>query len=179
MANLTMRSRRTRRNDAVAAVVLALGVLATACGGGGEDTASSKADAPAAAVTAGSEDKASSGGGNFCDLVKAQSAELASDDQGFGFLDDATSTDPAVRRRAFDKLKASNAELLKASPRGIRSDMEIQVRAQEAMMDAQIRGDQAAASALVTAPEFQAATARVGTYLKDQCGIDYTTSGGG
>ena len=158
--------------------MLMLAVLATACGGGGEDTAT-KTDAPAAAATGGSDDRATSGGGNFCDLVKAQSAELASDDKGFSFLDDATSTDPAVRKRALDKLKASNAELLKAAPGGIRSDMAIQVQAQEAMIDAQIRGDQAAASAAAMAPEFQAATARVGTYLKDQCGIDYTTSGGG
>lgn len=166
-----MGSRHSRPKAAVTEIALTMALLATACGGGG-DGASTRADAPAAPATGGGSDKPADAGGDFCAQVKEALSQVGT------YMEAAISSDPEVRRRTLTKQKDLNAKLLKAAPKEIRRDLETQTRDQDAMIDAQIRGDDAAAAALIAKPEFQAATARVGTYYKDKCGLTFTGSGG-
>lgn len=165
-----MGSRMTRPRSALAAVAITLTMLATACGGG--DEVSPTADDPAAPATTGGSDTPKDAGGDFCTQLKDSSSQLGP------LLEASVSSDPEVRLQAFTKQKDLNAKLLKAAPKEIRSDFETQTRTQDAMIDAQIQGDQVAAAALAAKPEFQAAVARLGTYYKDKCGIDLTRPGG-
>jgi hypothetical protein len=155
---------------------MATALLVAACGGGGGDGTQASSDgvnpsAPAAGGTAG---KATGGDGAFCDAVKAQFAQLSS-------VGDASSLDAGVRQRYFVTQKELNAKVRAAAPSGVRKDVETQTGASDALADARIRGDAAAAAAASTqvrSSETQAAGTRVSAYVKDHCGFEATTPGG-
>lgn len=169
----------TTRNSgtwpALTAMVMAAVLLAAACGNADDGTQTSSegvsTSAPAAGGTAA---KGTGGDGAFCDAVKAQFAQLSS-------VGDASSLDAAVRQQYFIKQKELNAKVREAAPSRVRSDVETQTGASDALADARIRGDAAAASAAIaraTSPETRAAGTRVSAYVKDHCGIEATPGGG-
>ncbi len=171
-----MQFRLTRARSGLAAVVLTIALMATACGGGGDDEASPGPDATSAPASDGGAEKTTGeGGGVYCDLLADQAAQLTA------YLAGAATADPAARTQFIATQKELNNKVLQAAPAGIRSDVETQVRASNALADAQISGDPAAitaASGRLTTPEYQAATSRVGVFNKAQCGIDVTSPGG-
>ena len=151
------------------AVVLATGMLMAACGGADDKTPASSEGAvsstPAAPPGAAS--------GAFCDAVKAQFAQLSA-------VGDASSVDAAVRQRYFVKQKELNATVRETAPSALRKDLETQTGAGDALADARLRGDAAAAAAaitLVTAPETQAAGARITAYVTEHCGAAASRGG--
>jgi len=156
-------------------MVMAAILLAAACGNADDGTpASSEGVGTSAPAAGGAAAKGTSGDGAFCDAVKAQFAQLSS-------VGDASSLDSAVRQQYFIKQKELNAKVREAAPSSVRSDVETQTGASDALADARIRGDAAAvsaASARVTSAETRAAGMRVSVYVKDHCGFDATTAGG-
>ncbi|MDQ3640796.1 MAG: hypothetical protein M3450_04815 [Actinomycetota bacterium] len=167
-------TRATRTCPALTAMVIAAILLAAACGNADDGTQASSEDvstsAPAAGATAA---KVTGGDGAFCDAVKAQFAQLSS-------VGDASSLDAAVRQQYFIKQKDLNAKVREAAPSGVRSDVDTQTGASDALADARIRGDAAASAAIAraTSPETRAAGTRVSAYVKDHCGFEATTGGG-
>lgn len=104
--------------------------------------------------------------GDFCDAVKAQFAQLSA-------VGGASSVDAAVRQRYFAKQKDLNATVRETAPSGLRTDLETQTGAGDALADARLRGDAAATAAAITlagAPETQAAGARITAYVTEHCG---------
>ncbi len=169
-----MQFRLTRPGSGLAAVVLTIAVMATACGGGGDDEASPGPNATSAPASDGGADKARGEGGAYCDVLNEQAALLTA------FLSRSPAADPATQQQFIATQKELNNKALKAAPTGIRSDVETQVRASNAVADAQISGDPAAMTAAterLRTSEFQAAASRVDAYNKDQCGIDATSLG--
>jgi hypothetical protein len=151
----------------VAAVVL------VACAGGDDTQASSDDVNTPVSAAEGTAAKAAGGDGAFCDAVKAQFAQLSS-------VGDSTSLDAGVRLQYFTKQKELNARVRGAAPAALRKDIDIQTGASDALADARIRGDAAAAasaSSQVRAPETLAAGTRVSTYVKDHCGFEATPGG--
>ena len=153
--------------SALTVVAMAAAVLLAACGGDGTEASSDgvSTTVPAAGGTAA---KAASGDGAFCDAVKAQFAQLSS-------VGDASSLDAGVRLQYFTRQKELNANVRGAAPAAVRRDVDTQTGASDALADARIRGDAAAAAAASTqarAPETQAAGTRVSAYVKDNCGFE-------
>ena len=125
-------------------------------------------------TSGGTAAKGTSGDGAFCDAVKAQFAQLSS-------VGAASSLDTAVRQQYFIKQKELNAKVREAAPPGVRRSVDTQTGASDALADARIRGDAAAASAAIAraaSPETRAAGTRVSAYVKDHCGFEATTAGG-
>lgn len=152
----------TVRSISVLPAVLATAMLLAACGGADDKT-------PASSEGAVSSTPAAPGAasGAFCDAVKAQFAQLS-------VVGDASSTDAGVRQRYFVKQKDLNATVRATAPSGLRKDLETQTGASDALADARMRGDAAAAAAAITlasAPETQAAGARVAAYVTEHCGV--------
>ena len=166
---------RTRTRSALSLAVTATALFVAACGGGGGNGSQASSDgvntSPAGGGSAG---QAPGNDGAFCEAVKAQVAQLAS-------VGDASSLDAGVRQRYFVTQKELNANVRGAAPSGLRTDVETQTRASDALADARIRGDAAAAaaaSAQVRSSETQAAGTRVTAYVKDHCGFEATAPGG-
>lgn len=159
---------------ALTAMVMAAILLVAACGNADDGTQASPEDVSTSAPAGGTAAKGTGGDGAFCDAVKAQFAQLSS-------VGDASSLDAAVRQQYFIKQKDLNAKVREAAPSGVRSDVETQTGASDALADARLRGDAAAASAAIaraTSPEARAAGTRVSAYVKDHCGFEATTGGG-
>jgi hypothetical protein len=157
------------------AMVLAAILLAAACGNADDGTdASSEGVSTSALAAGGTAAKGTGRDGAFCDAVKAQFAQLSS-------VGDASSLDAAVRQQYFIKQKDLNAKVREGAPSGVRSDVDTQTGASDALADARIRGDAAAVSAAIaraTSPETLAAGTRISAYVKDHCGFEATTAGG-
>ena len=173
---MTVRSRvlGADARSALTVVVIAAAVLLSACGGGGDGThAASDGVSTSVSAAGGTAVKATGGDGAFCDAVKAQFAQLSS-------VSDASSLDAGVRLQYFTKQKELNAKVRGAAPAALRKDIDTQTGASDALADARIRGDAAAATAASTqvrAPETQAAGTRVSAYVKDHCGFEATPGG--
>lgn len=174
---MTAASERTGTRRALTVVLMATALLVAACGDGGGGSggqASSDGVNTPAQPGGGTAGKAAGNDGAFCEAVKAQFAQLSS-------VADASSLDAGVRQRYFVTQKELNAKVRGAAPSGLRSDVETQTGASDALADARIRGDATAAAAAitrVTSSETQAAGTRVSAYVKDHCGVEATTSGG-
>ena len=168
-------TRNTGTWPTLTAMVMGAILLAVGCGNADDGTqASSEGVGTSAPAAGGTAAKGTGGDGAFCDAVKAQFAQLSS-------VGDASSLDAAVRQQYFIKQKDLNAKVREAAPSGVRSDVETQTGASDALADARIRGDAAAASAAsarVTSPETRAAGTRVSAYVKDYCGFAATTGSG-
>lgn len=169
-------TRNTRMCPALTAMVMAAILFAAACGNTDDGTQSSSGGVSTLAPAAGGTAVTGTGtgtDGEFCDAVKAQFAQLSS-------VGDASSLDAAVRQQYFVTQKELNAKVREAAPSSVRSDVEIQTGASDALADARLGGDAAAASAAIaraTSAETQAAGARVSAYVKDHCGFEVTTGG--
>ena len=172
----THRDRSAHARSALAVVMMVATVVLVACGGGGgggDTRASSDNVNPPVSVAGGTAAKATGGDGAFCDAVKAQFSQLSS-------VGDSSSLDAGVRLQYFTKQKELNAKVRAAAPSALRKDIDTQTGASDALADARIRGDAAAAasaSAQVRAPETLAAGTRVSTYAKDHCGFEATPAG--
>jgi hypothetical protein len=159
--------------SALTVVVIAVAVLLSACGGGGGTHAASDGVTTSVSAAGGTAAKATGGDGAFCDAVRAQFAQLSS-------VGDASSLDAGVRLQYFTTQKELNANVRGAAPAALRKDIDTQTGASDALADARIRGDAAAATAASTqvrAPETQAAGTRVSAYVKDHCGFEATPGG--
>lgn len=173
---MTIRSdaRGVGARSALTGVLMAAAVLLAACGGGsGGDAAPSDGAGSSVPAAGGTVPKATGGDGAFCDAVKAQFAQLSS-------AGDASSLDAGVRLQYFTKQKELNAKVRGVAPGALRKDIDTQTSASDALADARLRGDAAAAaaaSAQVRAPETQAAGTRVSAYVKDHCGFEATPGG--
>lgn len=167
-------TRNTGTWPTLTAMVMAVVLLAVACGTADDGTqASSEGVSTSAPAAGGAAAKGTGGDGAFCDAVKAQFAQLSS-------VGDASSLDAAVRQQYFIKQKDLNAKVREAAPSGVRSDVETQTGASDALADARLRGDAAASAAIAraTSPETRAAGTRVSAYVKDHCGFEATIGGG-
>lgn len=171
---VTHKERSANARSALAVVMMIAAVVLMACGGGGDGTHASSEDVNTP-VSAADRTAANAAGGDgaFCDAVKAQFAQLSS-------VGDSSSLDAGVRLQYFTKQKELNAKVRGAAPVALRKDVDTQTGASDALADARIRGDAAAAAAASTqvrAPETLAAGARVSTYVKDHCGFEATPAG--
>ena len=82
-----------RPGSRMAAVVLTIAVMATACGGGGDDEASPGPNATSAPASDGGADKARGEGGAYCDVLNEQAALLTA------FLSRSPAADPATQQQ--------------------------------------------------------------------------------
>jgi hypothetical protein len=148
----------------VAAPLLALALLGTACGSSsGSASTGSGSGAPAAA--------SGGGGGDFCALIKEQLTGL-----GKVFPKDFSSADQLTAYGTY--LEESNNKLLAAAPSEIRADVETQVRVSNtaaASYKAGVRPPASVTAQLRTA-EYRTAAQNFATYAKDKCGISPSAS---
>jgi hypothetical protein len=163
------------------AIVLAMAVLATGCGGSdgdsesdrGEASPESKTGSPAPTSEETSE-KSGGGGGNYCDLARASVAQLNEEN-----LEAVMSPDLAVRQKWFDEQKKRNDELAKAAPAQIRGDLELMVDVTNELGNATFISRDPDATRAATnrlgSPEVSAAIERVGRYNENECGITLGT----
>ena len=115
---------------------------------------------PAPTVTGGHSNDA------FCKIILVEQIEL------FGQMArlDPISPDMTKRAKYFSDSKVLNAKLVKTAPAGLASDVTLQTKNSDAMLDAQLANDNARISAtahVLSGPANLAAT----KHISDYCGM--------
>ncbi|MEA2932865.1 MAG: hypothetical protein QOI56_1650 [Actinomycetota bacterium] len=156
----------------MAAPLLALAVLGSACSSGNGSALSDNGSLTTKGSQATPTSKAA--GGDFCAVLRDQLAALDS-----VFPKDFAAPDQLKAYGEF--LEQSNARLLAAAPDDIRPAMETQARVGNAQVASYKAGTTPPAdvTAQLRTPEFTAASQQLAAYAKDRCGItpDTTPSG--
>jgi len=168
-------------------IVVALALVAGACGGGGGKKASTTGTTTAG-QTATSQASASGGGGAFCSRARAYSEHFTSTFQK-DFRGVAANPTNASLRDVFKKdygdLKKAADDLASRAPAAIKADFDVVFSAISQLYDALAKVD-FDFSKLVQSnpqfvqslqdPKFQAAATRLNDYFTNTCHITTTTS---
>jgi Flp pilus assembly protein TadD len=167
-------------------VVVALALVAGACGGGGSKKASSTGTTEAG-KTATSQ-ASSSGGGEFCtraaDYSKRYTDTFAKDIQAV-IANPGSAEARATFKSDFEAVRSAAKDLVSKAPSQIKADMDLVLSAFDQLFNALSSVDFDFAKlaqsnpqllSSLQDPKFQAAATRLGTYFTDTCHITTTTA---
>jgi hypothetical protein len=125
----------------------------------------------ASAAPAGS---AAAMGGEFCEAIKSEFKLVPQ------LLDEATQQDPARQRALLAQAKQANDKLIATAPEEQKRDVRIVIGASNAANAALATNGKVPPAVMkqFNSPEYQAASARVRSYVQDHCQIEGTTEPG-
>lgn len=151
----------------LAGPLIAVGLLATACG---STDNSNKVSGSGSSATPQS---ASGGGGDFCAVLRDELNGLSA-----AFPKDMSSADQLKVYGAY--IEQTNAKLVAAAPAEIKDAIQTQARVSNAQAGSYKSGvnPPRELSAQLRTPEYQAAAQKVAAYAKDKCGISPSASAG-